>query len=100
LLASDNARVPTVGRNRFEGSGRRTSGKSKRGRSAKRRGRRAVELDDGSSTATEVRALDWKEELLETVMSIKPDAFRAAGPKRMLREAGFISATVTGRSGD
>jgi len=42
---------------------------------------------------------DWKDELLDSLMAMTPDGFeRLAQP--LLREAGFISATVTGRSGD
>src|SRR5450759_1867728 len=42
---------------------------------------------------------DWKQTLLEAVMAAPPDKFERLA-KRLLREAGFISATVTGRSGD
>lgn len=49
------------------------------------------ELDDSPG--------DWKDQLLEAVMAMKPDGFERLA-QRLLREAGFISATVTGRSGD
>ncbi len=42
---------------------------------------------------------DWREQLLEVLMTIPPDAFERLS-RRLLREAGFISAVVTGRSGD
>ena len=42
---------------------------------------------------------DWKEQLLEQLLAIPPDRFERLA-RRLLREAGFISATVTGRSGD
>lgn len=42
---------------------------------------------------------DWREELLDVLMSVPPDAFERLS-QRLLREAGFISATVTGRTGD
>jgi restriction system protein len=42
---------------------------------------------------------DWREELLEVLMSVPPDAFERLS-QRLLREAGFISATVSGRTGD
>lgn len=42
---------------------------------------------------------DWRDELLEALMSMAPDAFERLA-QRLLREAGFTSATVTGRSGD
>ena len=41
----------------------------------------------------------WKEQLLETLLEISAGQLRAIGPA-LLREAGFISATVTGKSGD
>jgi restriction system protein len=41
----------------------------------------------------------WKEELLDSLMSLSPPAFERLA-QRLLREAGFLSATVTGRSGD
>jgi len=42
---------------------------------------------------------DWREHLLEVLMTIPPDVFERLS-RRLLREAGFISAVVTGRSGD
>jgi len=42
---------------------------------------------------------DWKEQLLEALLSVAPDQFERLA-RRLLREAGFISATVTGKSGD
>lgn len=42
---------------------------------------------------------DWREQLLDVLMKIPPDAFERLS-RRLLREAGFISAVVTGRSGD
>ncbi|WP_416901353.1 restriction endonuclease [Micromonospora echinospora] len=42
---------------------------------------------------------DWRDLLLDVLMSIAPDAFERLS-QRLLREAGFISATVTGRTGD
>lgn len=43
--------------------------------------------------------LSWKEELLNILKSMKPDAFERFC-KMFLREAGFIQVEVTGRSGD
>lgn len=43
--------------------------------------------------------LGWKEQLLEQLMSIPPDAFERLA-KRLLREADFDSVNVTGKSGD
>ncbi len=42
---------------------------------------------------------DWKEQLLQFVRNIKPDAFERLC-QRVLREAGFMMVTVTGRSND
>ena len=42
---------------------------------------------------------DWRELLLAHLMRVPPDAFERLA-RRLLREAGFDSATVTGRSGD
>jgi len=43
--------------------------------------------------------LTWREELLKTLIQMKPDAFERL-TQRMLRESGFIQVQVTGRSGD
>src|SRR3712207_5866660 len=42
---------------------------------------------------------DWRDQLLDVLTSMKSDGFERLA-QRLLREAGFISATVTGRSGD
>jgi restriction system protein len=42
---------------------------------------------------------DWKERLLDVLFEIPPDGFERLA-RRLLREAGFVSATVTGKSGD
>ncbi len=42
---------------------------------------------------------DWRERLLAALLKMQPDAFEHLA-KRLLRAAGFISANVTGRSGD
>ena len=42
---------------------------------------------------------DWKEQLLEALLAMPPDQFERLA-RRLLREAGFINATVTGKSGD
>ncbi len=53
------------------------------------------DLDDGPVTT----ARDWKEQLLEALLAVPPDQFERLA-RRLLREAGFVSATVTGKSGD
>lgn len=52
---------------------------------------------DGDDSSAEFA--DWRDELLDRLMAVPPDAFERLA-QRMLREAGFISATVTGRTGD
>jgi restriction system protein len=42
---------------------------------------------------------DWKDALLDTLLKMSPAAFERLA-QRLLREAGFSSATVTGHSGD
>jgi restriction system protein len=42
---------------------------------------------------------DWKQRLLDELLAMPPDRFERLA-QRLLREAGFISVTVTGRSGD
>jgi len=47
----------------------------------------------------EEAALNWKEQLLETLLTLEPSAFERLC-QRVLRESGFIKVEVTGRSGD
>ena len=42
---------------------------------------------------------DWREDFLDTLQNIPPDAFERLC-QRLLRESGFIEVEVTGRSGD
>ena len=42
---------------------------------------------------------DWKDELLETLLAMAPQAFERLA-QRLLRESGFSSVVVTGRRGD
>lgn len=42
---------------------------------------------------------DWKDSLLDILQAMSPSAFERLA-QRLLRESGFSSATVTGRSGD
>lgn len=53
----------------------------------------------GGGDQPEEEEHDWREQLLDVLMSTTPDAFERLS-QRLLREAGFISATVTGRTGD
>ena len=70
---------------------------------AARKQRKATEIGRDGSLAGEAGEnsvpATWKERLLETLLEIPPDSFERLA-RRLLREAGFISATVTGKSGD
>ena len=55
--------------------------------------------DSGLTSEGEADAPDWKEQLLDALMAMSPDGFERLA-QRLLREAGFISTAVTGRSGD
>ena len=69
----------------------------------KRKGRKKnAAKSDVSSEIDQVEAqaeADWKDELLDTLLKMSPTAFERLA-QRLLRESGFSSATVTGRSGD
>jgi len=56
---------------------------------------RPTDVDEPDQEVTR----DWKEELLDALLAISPAGFERLS-QRLLREAGFISATVMGRSGD
>jgi restriction system protein len=62
-----------------------------------RRSRR--DTGDGDEGDDSVESMGWREQLLEALMRMTPDAFERLA-QRLLREAGFVNATVTGRSGD
>jgi restriction system protein len=67
-------------------------------REERRRKRRV----DGSPADTGGGADDeasWEDQLLDALMAMRPDGFERLA-QRLLREAGFISAAVTGRTGD
>ena len=61
----------------------------------------AIACSSGGQTSAdgESSELDWKDQLIERLLAMPPDAFERLA-RRLLREAGFVSATVTGRSGD
>lgn len=66
--------------------------------------RRKADASGGSSESdengeTEPDELTWQEQLLDALMQLSPAGFERLA-QRLLREAGFVSATVTGRSGD
>jgi restriction system protein len=70
-------------------------------REERRRKRHARDATSDSSSADEDvdDGPPWQEQLLDALMAMQPDAFERLA-QRLLREAGFISATVTGRTGD
>ena len=65
---------------------------------AKRQAQQDKDISGGGDQPEEGQQ-DWREQLLDVLMSVTPDAFERLS-QRLLREAGFISATVTGRTGD
>jgi restriction system protein len=66
-----------------------------------RKARKARQSDDvGEPGAPEPSTeRSWKEQLLEQLMNMRPDAFERLA-RRLLREADFDSVNVTGQSGD
>src|SRR5581483_11834960 len=63
----------------------------------KRRDQRQLEIEE-TEDASEDEA-DWKTRLLEVLLGLEPTTFERLA-RRLLREAGFISVTVTGQTGD
>lgn len=64
-----------------------------------RRRREQAESEAVELAGDEDDERDWKEELLDTLLSLPPDRFEHLA-RRLLLEAGFTSANVTGRTGD
>ncbi len=68
----------------------------------KKKGKKKGPKPDVASELDQVEAeaeADWKDALLDTLLSMSPTAFERLA-QRLLRESGFSSAVVTGRSGD
>lgn len=58
------------------------------------------QVDDPADPSSEEPAeIDWQQQLLDSLMGLSPAGFERL-TQRLLREAGFVSAQVTGRSGD
>src|SRR5712691_372026 len=55
--------------------------------------------DDVPDAAVPAQERDWKEQLLDQLMAMRPDGFERLA-SRLLREADFDSVNVTGKSGD
>jgi restriction system protein len=65
----------------------------------KRQARNQLIGDEHDSEEEEELELNWKDQLLEVLKSLPPDAFERLA-QRLLRESGFTKVEVTGRSGD
>jgi len=59
----------------------------------------AKQTEEGESEADDGGALSWKEQLIQTLLALPPAGFERLA-QRVLREAGFLNVTVTGKSGD
>ncbi len=68
-------------------------------RDARRAKRLASAEQEDDLAEDESAPRSWKEQLLEVLFEVPPDSFERLA-RRLLREAGFVSATVTGKSGD
>lgn len=68
-------------------------------RDARRERRRQSSNPAPDADGDESDEPDWKEKLLEALLNLTPDRFEHLA-RRLLLEAGFTSARVTGRSGD
>jgi restriction system protein len=68
---------------------------------ATRKARKAKQAQDNGDpdAAGLAEERGWKEQLLDQLMNMRPDAFERLA-RRLLREADFDSVNVTGRSGD
>lgn len=67
-------------------------------RKGKKKGAKS-NLDNEIDQAEAEAEADWKDALLDTLLSMSPQAFERLA-QRLLREAGVSSPVVTGRSGD
>jgi len=71
---------------------------STRKKGPKKKGAKSA-LDNEIDQAEAEAEADWKDALLDTLLNMSPKAFERLA-QRLLRESGFSSAAVTGRSGD
>jgi restriction system protein len=86
LTETDMAAIPPKVRAMY-----RSGGRARRGRHG--------EPPDEEPTGPEPEGTEWKDELLEVLLGLQPDRFERL-TQRLLRESGFISVEVKGRSGD
>jgi restriction system protein len=71
-------------------------------KAARRRERRQTKrepADDVDMASEDSETADWKERLLGCMLAMSPSGFEQLA-ERLLRAAGFINTSVTGRSGD
>lgn len=66
---------------------------------AKKRQEANVDETDAEAGEETADSDDWKEQLLQHMLAMSPAGFERLA-QRLLRAAGFINTTVTGRSGD
>jgi restriction system protein len=66
---------------------------------AKRVDREADDQREPISDHDVEASAEWREQLLSTLLAVTPEQFERLA-RRLLREAGFVSAIVTGKSGD
>ncbi|MCW3019279.1 MAG: restriction endonuclease [Solirubrobacterales bacterium] len=59
----------------------------------------ATDAEDVETDADRPAENEWKDELLSVLKAMAPERFERLA-KRLLREAGFVSVNVTGKSGD
>jgi restriction system protein len=57
------------------------------------------EVPQGNALAEVEEELSWKDQVLDAVLAMPPDAFERLN-QRLLRECGFTQVAVTGRAGD
>lgn len=58
-----------------------------------------IELMASPEVSEEILEQTWKEQLLATLLRLRPDAFERLC-QRLLRESGFVQVRVTGKTGD
>lgn len=85
----------TVGQNEIADRHKRYLAEYRKKRGSKKIGGKGPKEDDEAADDDS----GWKERLLDALMSMSPAGFERLA-QRLLREAGFISATVTGQTGD
>ena len=68
-------------------------------REARKRELAETPTDEDDSDEAPPEETSWQDELLEVLLEMDPSAFERL-TKRLLREAGFINTTVTGKTGD